>query len=672
MAVRHSKVSAKSDGGDATLVRPSDWNATHVDDDPTIYILGGTSSGNAAALAAATTLTNAINNAPSTGVHIKFSGFITYTALPGPALDSKTGVSIEGIGSVTAGSGGLATLEYTGAGSGSFITTGLAIGWTLKHMRILYTNTSFTGKLIDCYGASSIGGDSTNFIVQDVGLWGPHGSSQTSSLVNLAQTYEGIFERVAFNGGGTAVQGARVINVSSVSVANPTVITTTQAHAWTTGNVVNFGGLSTTPTIPNGTQYTITVTGANTFTIPVNVTVVTTGTGYVYNQIVDGRNDATIKFDTCEFRNQDIVPINNIGTILNIFNCAFEPLSSGDIAAITHDPGMRSYGLNFIGNQLVDQTTTNACVWIKYSGAALTVMGNNMAGRQVANDTAILFDENGNDGFFIIGNNFNNMYKCLDFGSTTGHGHGTFLGNAFTSPVAGGTRIAGTLPTGIGFYPSTGSSVPDGYIFNGGTASIMRFDGDTATDTGRAAAGQINSSAEWRFSGRVYAGIGQTAGTEIFGMSGETNAGMVAFGSNANIDMHVTPKGTGVVLLNWPGASSGATKLVGQAQLTTTISPTQLVANTDNWNPTNLAFCREILVDIDAARNLTGIVAQPAGTEIVLSNKTAFDLTLVHDATSTAANRFYCAGAANFTLRQKGSVLIRYNGTASRWQVVAG
>ncbi len=29
MSITHSKVSAKSDGGDTTLVRPSDWNAAH-------------------------------------------------------------------------------------------------------------------------------------------------------------------------------------------------------------------------------------------------------------------------------------------------------------------------------------------------------------------------------------------------------------------------------------------------------------------------------------------------------------------------------------------------------------------------------------------------------------------------------------------------------------------
>ena len=30
MPIKHAFTSAKSDGGDATLVRPSDWNAGHV------------------------------------------------------------------------------------------------------------------------------------------------------------------------------------------------------------------------------------------------------------------------------------------------------------------------------------------------------------------------------------------------------------------------------------------------------------------------------------------------------------------------------------------------------------------------------------------------------------------------------------------------------------------
>jgi hypothetical protein len=105
-------------------------------------------------------------------------------------------------------------------------------------------------------------------------------------------------------------------------------------------------------------------------------------------------------------------------------------------------------------------------------------------------------------------------------------------------------------------------------------------------------------------------------------------------------------------------------------QLTNIISPSQLTGNTDNWNPTGLSACATIRVSTDASRNLTGIVAQTAGRRIRLRNVGAQNLVLIHDLTSTAANRFYCPGAANFTLNAKDSVDIEYDGTDSRWYVI--
>lgn len=73
--------------------------------------------------------------------------------------------------------------------------------------------------------------------------------------------------------------GVTVLNnvaITSSSIANPSVITA-PSHGLTTGNkIVIRNHTGSTPTI-NGTVYTVTVTGANTFTIPVNVT--TGGTG---------------------------------------------------------------------------------------------------------------------------------------------------------------------------------------------------------------------------------------------------------------------------------------------------------------------------------------------------------------------------------------------------------
>lgn len=56
--------------------------------------------------------------------------------------------------------------------------------------------------------------------------------------------------------------------ITANTVANPTVITST-AHGLTTGDVIYIVNSNSTPTIDG--QRTVTVTGANTFTVPVNV-----------------------------------------------------------------------------------------------------------------------------------------------------------------------------------------------------------------------------------------------------------------------------------------------------------------------------------------------------------------------------------------------------------------
>jgi len=67
------------------------------------------------------------------------------------------------------------------------------------------------------------------------------------------------------------------VAITSSSVANPTVITTSTTHGLTTGNKVYIvGHAGSTPSI-NSTVYVATVTSTTTFTIPVNVTVGGTG-----------------------------------------------------------------------------------------------------------------------------------------------------------------------------------------------------------------------------------------------------------------------------------------------------------------------------------------------------------------------------------------------------------
>lgn len=72
----------------------------------------------------------------------------------------------------------------------------------------------------------------------------------------------------------------RVIPITSNSIANPTVVTTTVAHGLTTGDKILIAGVSSSSPTINGAQ-TVTVTGTYTFTVPVNVTVGGTGGTFV-------------------------------------------------------------------------------------------------------------------------------------------------------------------------------------------------------------------------------------------------------------------------------------------------------------------------------------------------------------------------------------------------------
>jgi hypothetical protein len=109
----------------------------------------------------------------------------------------------------------------------------------------------------------------------------------------------------------------------------------------------------------------------------------------------------------------------------------------------------------------------------------------------------------------------------------------------------------------------------------------------------------------------------------------------------------------------------------GRIRFASTISPAQLTANQNDWNPTNLATANVIRIQTDATpRTITGIVAGADGDELFLHNRnSATAITLSHDATSTAANRFYCPGAVDYSLVGKATVRLIYSGADSRWLV---
>lgn len=71
----------------------------------------------------------------------------------------------------------------------------------------------------------------------------------------------------------------RVIPITSNSVANPTVVTTSVPHGLATGDLILISGSNSTPTIDG--QRAVTVISATTFSVPINVTVGGTAGSFV-------------------------------------------------------------------------------------------------------------------------------------------------------------------------------------------------------------------------------------------------------------------------------------------------------------------------------------------------------------------------------------------------------
>ena len=122
MSITHSFVSAKSDGGDATLVRPSDWNAAHVLEGFHPTIIQDKSTENSSSSSVAVTL----DSTPTVGsrIIVGVSGLgrdansvsatnITFTKM-GVANNSTTIFAAIWVGVVGSSPGSTITASFTG------------------------------------------------------------------------------------------------------------------------------------------------------------------------------------------------------------------------------------------------------------------------------------------------------------------------------------------------------------------------------------------------------------------------------------------------------------------------------------------------------------------------------------------------------------------------------
>lgn len=115
----------------------------------------------------------------------------------------------------------------------------------------------------------------------------------------------------------------------------------------------------------------------------------------------------------------------------------------------------------------------------------------------------------------------------------------------------------------------------------------------------------------------------------------------------------------------------GTAAITGTFALSGDISPSQITANQDNYNPTGLSGASVLRLSSDASRDVTGLQGGSDGRVLIVHNVGAQNIVLKDEAAgSTAGNRF--ALAADLTLSADSVIVLQYDSTSSRWRAIGG
>lgn len=111
-------------------------------------------------------------------------------------------------------------------------------------------------------------------------------------------------------------------------------------------------------------------------------------------------------------------------------------------------------------------------------------------------------------------------------------------------------------------------------------------------------------------------------------------------------------------------------EILGAFGLSGVLSPAQITADQNDYDPTGLSGAAVLRLDTDASRTITGLAGGSDGRVVVIQNVGANDLTLAdEDVLSLAANRF--ALVRPVLLVADDVAVLQYDGTSSRWRSVS-
>jgi hypothetical protein len=116
--------------------------------------------------------------------------------------------------------------------------------------------------------------------------------------------------------------------------------------------------------------------------------------------------------------------------------------------------------------------------------------------------------------------------------------------------------------------------------------------------------------------------------------------------------------------------ATGSTKVNNGFFLAGDISPAQITADQNDYNPTGLATASVLRLSSNASRNITGLAGGGDGRIVAIVNVGSNNIVLKDEsASSGAANRF--ALGADIPLAAKQSAVLWYDATDTRWKPLA-
>lgn len=153
---------------------------------------------------------------------------------------------------------------------------------------------------------------------------------------------------------------------------------------------------------------------------------------------------------------------------------------------------------------------------------------------------------------------------------------------------------------------------------------------------------------------------------------GTTLAGAVTVSGGLTISSNLTVNSGNAVTIGSAASfvNFNNTSFDGPILQTSEVAPAQITANQNDYSPTNMSRAVVLLVNSDAARDITGFATGVSGRWLWVYNTGAFNITLKHQVTSSAGNQIRGRGGADTVLTPSTGVQLYYSGSLTKWVVM--